>query len=195
MKKLVPYCLFSGKPQPWLRLFLRCESGGDQFYVIEVYETERQMQRAISRQNVNSEGRRHFDPNCKACCFSYTAYDGNHKRTNEIGTIFFYRKFVTPAALAHEFTHAAMSWARRRRMNLNVRNSGHYARDAEERVCHMVGYMMWQFYEKQRKRIYFVMGSDCQWRDVKKCLKKDQNVAIRHEVDVFHGKRTTEHVD
>lgn len=176
MRPPVPYCLFKDKPQPWLRLFLRCEAKSDDFYIVEIYQTEKAMQRAIRRQDINSAGTGRMDTKCKACCFSYNAYDGKHRITSEKGTIFFHRKFITPAALAHEFTHAALAWARKRRMSLSKR-TGRYSTDAEERVCHMVGYLMWQFYHLQKGRVYFVCGSDVQHRDVAKCFRGPKKLA------------------
>jgi hypothetical protein len=166
VKKLVPYALFTDSPQPWERLFIRCESKSDAFYVVEIYSTELQMQKAIKRQDVNSNGRGLIDRKCKACCFSYKAFDGQHRTTNEHGTIFFYKGNVGAPVLAHEFTHAALAWARRRRLDVS-RRTGRYASDPEERVCHMVGYMMYQFYAKQKKRVFFHRGTDVRIEDIK----------------------------
>ena len=168
VRAMKPWALFKSRPQPWERLFLRCESGSDEFYVCEIYSTEFQMQRAIQRQDMNDRKAKRqsaVDRQCRACCYSYRAYDGRGRVTPEWGTLFFHKNYLTPAALAHEFTHAAHNWARRRRLLTARRNRDHYATDAEERVCHMVGYLMWQFYEKQPKRVFYISGAKMTHKD------------------------------
>ena len=168
MKKPSTFQAFKGPPQPWLRLFLRCEEDRPEYFTAEIYATERQMIKAIAR----CEGRRQ-DGNTKAACLSYKAHDNHGRVTPELGTIFFHKRHLDPAVLAHEFSHAAFTFCRRRRLN-PMKDVAYRSRvtDAEERFAYLVGHLLYQFYSQQENRVYYVGGSRTTLVDVNKHKKR-----------------------
>lgn len=151
---------FDNSPKPWLRMKLLCEKSCPDFFVCEVYQNKEDMLKAMSV----LDGRRAAP--CKACCFTYRAYESN-RRTAEQGTLFFYKQYIPVHVLAHEFFHAGLSWARRRRFKFRDA-SREEACPGEERTATMVENLMFQFFTKQKKRVYFIAGSDITYKDLLK---------------------------
>lgn len=136
------------------RFTVLCEQDAPQYFVVEVHPTKQKMMQAMRRfeRQYNAARRR---LTYEASCYSYQLeHDG--RLMPEIGRVFFHSENIHPAVLAHEFTHAAVTFCRRRR--LNPMKSSKRANDAEERLATCVGWMMVQFYEKQSGRVFYVHG-------------------------------------
>lgn len=100
------------------RFFIACEDGGPEFYVIEICKDETTMHARMA------EIRGAFvrsDREARACCLRYIAESRNASgrlvRTPELGTIFFNLHDMSPEVVAHELAHAAIGWAKRKRVN------------------------------------------------------------------------------
>ena len=93
---------------------------------------------------------------CEACCLGYRAYDKKDHVTPEFGTVIFHEGALHPSVLAHEFTHAAMAFCRRRRVNPLSHTSRWW--DGEERAATMVGHMVAEFYRQQPETTFTFKG-------------------------------------
>jgi len=101
--------------------------------------------------------------NYDACCGGREAYlasaDGSTRRTGLFAEANFHRRKIGVEVVSHEFTHAAFSFAERRKLNLSSAISEHkwgkgrsrkiLDRDGvEERFCYALGQMVRQFTQK-----------------------------------------------
>lgn len=145
-------------PKPWKRIKLYCESGKPEYFTCEVYNTLREMEQAIMEMDPQEVRLK-----AHAMVICYTRCSDR----NDWGTIFFYKQFIPPSVLSHEFFHAALSWAQRRRLKLKPCGR-HAACPGEERAACVAERLMYQFYAKQKGRMYYICGSDLTYKDIQK---------------------------
>lgn len=139
-----------------IRFIVGCEKGSPGYFVVEIHPTKRRMNAAAHRFECDVAGSRTKYTPCVAGCYSYRVEKGR-RIMPEIGRIFFNEENLHPMVLSHEFTHAAITFCRRRRLNPMKKSKNLW--DAEERMATAVGWMMWQFYQNQPNRTSFVKGS------------------------------------
>lgn len=81
-----------------------------------------------------------------------TRRHGPSRITPEIGVLWFGAKELGAGVAGHEIMHAALRWAERRRVAFvqPPRKAGEFldASPAEERVCHVVGWLTAQFWDR-----------------------------------------------
>lgn len=134
------------------RFAVRCEPKLMCHFIVEIHPTKAKMMAAMRHFEKQYKPRAKFF-HCEASCYSYRL-ERFGKLTPELGRLFFYERNLHPAVLAHEFTHAAITFCRRRR--INPMKSSKVLNDAEERLATCVGWMMLQFYQNQPGRTFFV---------------------------------------
>ena len=147
----------------WERFKLTVERGRPEYVHCRIYTTEKAMESATGE--FDGKPVRH----AHASFISYKAWNAKGRVTPDIGALFFHKEKLEPFIVAHELTHAALHWSRLRRLDLRkcCLRPHSYATDAEERVAEAVGYMMEQWYAKQRPRIYFITSDGVRYDDLK----------------------------
>jgi hypothetical protein len=125
------------------RFAIACDEDARHFFIVEVHPTRLEMLEAIRQLAKQRTGQ----DTC-ALCLSYLASYEALPGREELGTLFFSREDFTPEVVAHELTHAALAWARRRRINPLKRSRGNRVTGAEERFATLVQSLTRQVYQK-----------------------------------------------
>jgi hypothetical protein len=152
-----------GGPNPWESLKLRLEAFEPAYVWVEIYASRRSMLKAIRRDHLTHR----CHPKTRAAFLSYKCWSSKTRRVlPEVGTVYFHKRELSVANVAHEMTHVAYKWLRRRGVNLNKTDSS--TRCPEERLAIIVGNLVNQFYTRQAKRVFWIAGDKVRWEDLKK---------------------------
>jgi hypothetical protein len=140
----------TGDQKPLFRMRVYPE-GRALYFLVNVWPTKRAMLRHVSW----------CKPPFEALCSPYTKVNyrnGKGRTSPECGQINFYKKRIGSAAVAHEFAHAALAWARRVRLpaaHLLGDNDGARTHPDEERFCHALDRMIGTFIDRGYKARIF----------------------------------------
>lgn len=127
------------------RYFLTCDAQGRNWFRVEIHPTEESMHVAIERLSGKCEN------DSVALCLSYEwVHEG--KLTGELGTLFFHRNAMGPEVVAHELGHAALSWAKRRRVDPRVTRK-RASVCPQEKFCEVLQRLTGQLYQKAGEQI------------------------------------------
>lgn len=141
---------------PETRIKLYVEWPHRHFFWCNIYRTNKEM-----IEGINQIRKPAIRPPMLACCLTYHI-DDMSMRFRELGTVFFSKNELPPWIIAHEMTHAATSWARRK--NLDPVHAVKYPEKTtpknhpEEEFCCVVEYMIHQFYARQANKVFYTCG-------------------------------------
>lgn len=132
-----------------VRFFLDCGDDQHHFYVVEVYETRAAMQRAMDKLDAPRGSKQALAVTLRYKA-DYRTKQGRLRLSPELGTLFFTRGEMAPDVVVHELTHAAIGWARRRRIN-PMKQTRRYSSCPEEKLAHTMQTLFTQFYAEAAK--------------------------------------------
>ena len=115
------------------------------FFRVRIFRTVAQMQWYLRHGHERHGGCYPRPPgrHCKGMCSTYTRYrvssPQRRRTTPELGEIVLAANYTGTRIVAHECTHAALGWARRRGLDVRDQGRGRYISGAEERLCGVLG--------------------------------------------------------
>lgn len=131
-------------PEPDRKEFCRC------YYEVKIFATRDEMltHQAIQAIRKGIAGSMNFD----AITMSFTLLKlkaGRWLRSAKVGEILFFQGGFGAGTVSHECTHAALHWSWRQ-----GRHASRFRNDTnrEERLCHVQGGLVTQFWQKYWKR-------------------------------------------
>ena len=115
------------------------------YFDVEVYPTQKQMQKRAERLKPHLHGG-FMDTDAAVLGFSkgYVGADGRCVWSKTLGTIVFHRERLGVNVISHECTHAALRWMEAMKFNVTDRGENYVegeASDNEERFCYALGRM------------------------------------------------------
>ena len=134
-----------------VRFFLDCGDDRHHFYVVEVYESSAAMQAAMAQLNA-PRGSKQAQAVTLRYKADYRTKQGKLRLSPELGTIFFVRGEMGPEVVVHELTHAAIGWARRRRID-PMKHTNRYSSCPEEKLAYTMQNLFTQFYAEAAKHL------------------------------------------
>lgn len=111
------------------------------FFHVRIFQTVEAMHAYVRTRPGNPARPGRF---CKGMCSWWTriSFRSGRGRTHpELGEIVLARRWLTMRIISHECTHAALAWARRRRVDVAERGRGQHVSGGEERFCGALGDM------------------------------------------------------
>lgn len=127
--------------------------GRSLYFLVNIWPTKKAMHQHVTW----------CKPPFEAACSPYMKVNyrsGKGRTSPECGQINFYRRRIGSAVVTHEFTHAALAWARRVKLapeNLlgDEIGGGANAHADEERFCHALDRMVGTFVDRAYKARLF----------------------------------------
>lgn len=121
------------------------------YFIVQIWKNKKQMQLGTPQTGRKAEA---------SCTTQEWRIEG--KLQQQCGTINFNNKYLTEEVIAHEMTHAAVSWARRTKLDVSFFK--HYVSETEKRnprmkstetpeevLCYAIGDLVQQFCNRYRK--------------------------------------------
>lgn len=135
--------------KPVAEFVLPCDPDVKHFYVVRFYATQAEMIAAMAALRGAPQDE---DWDARSMCLRYVREishepTGPLKKTGELGTLFFVKGDAGPEVVVHELTHAAIGWAKRKKVN-PLKHSGIYRKCPEEKFAYTFQFMFEQFYQK-----------------------------------------------
>lgn len=136
-----------------LQFFLPTDASARYFYVVELYDTQKEMCDAVREIN---PGACRPGEELECACLRYVVASRDkrfrrlQKKHDQIGTLYFFRSKAYGGSVVHELTHAAVGWAKRARVD-PLKQSNNYDKCPEERFARTMQFLYEEFFERLYK--------------------------------------------